>query len=717
MLLSISGQDNVVIKKISYPIMKSGPTTCEFTTYNEDIALGTYIVVKESLTTRFQGYVTRKSRERTKEKSGKVRDYTAVCKSYYEYSQQNVNISEYGDTEEDFSGNGVEYQSWLYRENATQHVTWPPTGDDPVVFDDQSDTVALPGDVISIGEVEENNLPSHIKIEVKKYREKRFPVVADFDYTKIPTQEMLKKNPKYALYGRQYKIMDPDDPTQEYTTRPLFNAAVGGSKFYVKGHASLKFPESEDFAYSASINPKKTKVCFTKQSGGDPPTTTKKNFCQVQMVFHFGFELPRVKGAHGTATDQQECYVRVRVLEAIQVYYETLGGINSQDRLPSINHVEIEVSNDTFDGSHYRDWTYGGPAGALHETDDLGNGVWTSDLSGTYTTEEGVERGQSQLDKALEHYQIIKYTTDVVFAGINWDLNRKVSVDGKAICLDSIDWSFGLLPQENRTHYNGVRLLYGFSHLLAAKKKWVQKQEEQRTAKRERTTSPDHKESAEGVQHPVLHAKICWNVDSAGDLSEGEFVEKNAAGEWISQQNVIWISWVDSWGVVCKTAGDMTIFQVEKIKSDVTRNSTTRDLYRATACIYEGGSRISHLYTTQKDAALSKVTGYLLSRQYCSVNPWTDIYQNGENSSAWIFTAIWNGEQSVAKKNQCEGFINCDYDEWDLSGAENYLYLEKVDVSKFPPYWQPINPRLVDGKQYESDYENSGISIATYRLK
>ena len=467
--------DDVTIKAIKYPIMAGGPSTAEFTVFGDELDIGDYIEVREEggVITRFQGYIRRKSRQRDKEHGGTVRDYTAICKSYYEYARQNVGIYGYGDEEDDFSGNNVEYQDWLYRENCNYHVTWPPTGDAPVIFDDQSEPVALPENIISIGEVEENNLPSHIKIEVKKYIEKRFPVVADWD-TELgtPTAEMLKKNPKYANYGRQFKLMDPDDATEEYTDRPCFNAAIGGSKFFCKGHSSLKFPKSEDYGYSASINPKRKDKCLQKEGGGAPGGTEKKNSARVQMTFYFGYELPRVEGAHGSSSEQQQCYVRARYLEQIQALYEDVGGINAQDRLPSINHVEIEVEYDTYDGSHYRDWTFGGAKGLLDASADLGGGVWTSNLDGTYIVEEGITRAAGLLSSALSHYQIQALTTDILFAGTNWAYNKKVNVGGDSIVLDGIEWTFGLKPEENRTRYNGVKLLYGFSQALQKKKKW-----------------------------------------------------------------------------------------------------------------------------------------------------------------------------------------------------------------------------------------------------
>lgn len=709
-ILKIQGKDSLVTR-IHKPIMSGGASTCSFIS-PEEIALGEYIQAVDGSTVRFQGYVKRKSRNRNKDKQG-MYDYEAICKAFYEYSQEDVTVTGVGDQEDEFSGNGVEYQTWLLREEPNKHVIWPPTGSGPIIYDDTDSAVALPANIVSINEVEENNLPSHVKLEVRKYREKRFPVIADFDTAIKPTMQQIKKDPAFAKYGRVFKIMNPTNPTQEYTEKILQNPSVGGCKFFVKGHAAANAntPERDNFSLSASINPKKDKKTLTKkgtEGGGDIPgtETEKKNRCHVDMHFAHGILLPRVTGAWGTDVDKQECAVRARYLEEIKPYTVEVGGVNPCHRLTAINHVEVEVSYDVFDGK-YRDYTFAGSEGMLDATKDEGNGIWTHDLSGTYIEEEGESRAEGLLEKALLHYDTLRYSTDIVLAGHNFSDIKKVSFEGKTILFDSIEWSCGLQPSSNRTNYKGVRLLSGFSKALLEKNKWIQKQEEQRDKKRQRDKAVEIKDPQNQIEAVKLYAKVLWNYDTV-DISECEFCEKQSDDSWVGTSKLGWIDQIACRGCRADTLGDTTVFEVERIKGDVTRNGVTRDLYRTVRVVYDRGYRVGYFYKIQK-LAFNQLLVKPLVTEDIERNPWEHLADN------IIKTAISDGETSTAKDN----IMIIDIPKsWSVDGAGDFLYTQKTPVKvSFPWQGVPIEPVLLveADKLWESAKQiTPGFAIAFY---
>jgi len=721
MLLYIENYENSTIQSIKYPILSGAPSECSFVARNE-IDLNTFIRVLENpLNILFEGYVTKKARARSKDKTG-IYEYTAICKSFYEYSQVDKTVSDYGEKEDYFSGNDAEYQKWLLRENFTSHVTWPPVGDDPIVFDDQDASDPCPENKISVEDIEENTLPSHVKIEVKKYREKRFPCISDFDYSIIPTAEMIKTNPKFSSYGRQFKIMTPATPTIPYTEKFLTNASVGGSKVFCKGKTGLKYPKSDNFSFSTSINQKKDSKTLTKKGvGGSPDVpgteTTKKNIAFADTPFFFGFELPRVTGIYGTGDNQSELFIRARYLEEIVTYSSPLAGCNAVERIPAINHVEIEVAYDTKDTTHYRDWTFGGAEGLLHPTDDLGGGVWLSDLSGTYIEEEGIEKGTELIASALSHYEVLRYTTNFVFAGNDMTYRSKISFEGKDILLDSIEWTFGMNPSDNRTKYNGVRLYYGYSQAVQEKKKWIKKQQDQRDEKRERNKTIDAKTPIGSVKE-TFFAKIAWNFDDNGnDTSEAELLTKNDDGTWTPRAQAVYISWYDS-NIRFDTAGDDTIFEIEKIKSSVSRLTDegvfVRDLYRVIRCVEDSGTKITYFYTLKQNSINNEVTGWCVDGDID--NFWTDIYENSINAESYIKTTFFNNIENVTRINKIKGYIPMD---WDLTGEEDFQYLEKSGLMASKFVFVPFLPVLKDktNKIWESLHTNGAVSIATYKRK
>jgi len=711
-LVNISGHESFVTR-ITKPIMAGGPSLCSFHSI-DDIALGTYVTAVENSTVRFQGYIKRKSRSRNKDRQG-MYEYEAVCRAYYLAAQEDETVTGVGDQEDEFSGNGAEYQTWLLREEPNQHVIWPPTGTEPEIYDDTSSPSSMPDNIVSVGEVEENSLPSHVKLEVRKYREKRFPVLADFDYSIKPTMQQIKKDPAFAKYGRVFKIMQPEDPTKEYTEKILQNPSVGGCKFFIKGHpgANPNTPEKENFSLSASINPKKEKKTLTKKGtggGADIPgtETVKKNFCHVDMHFAHGILLPRVTGAHGTEVNKQQCYVRARYLEKIEPYSVSLGGINNVHRLTAINHVEIEVSYDVFDGK-YRDFTFGGAEGLLDSVKDEGNGVWTHDLNGTYIEEEGESRAEELLEKALLHYDVLRYSTDITLAGNNFSNIKKVSFEGKTILLDSIEWTFGFNPSENRTHYKGMRLISGFSKNLLEKNRWIQKQEIQREDKKQKNKSIEVKDPINHIESVKLYAKVAWNYDEVeGDLSECEFCEKQANDSWIGVSKLGWIDQVACRGCRADTAGDNTIFEVERIKGDIARLGVTRDLYRTVRVVYDRGSRVGFFHLILKTSTPNVAIAKLIVTEDVEPDPWLNLADN------YISTGISDGVQTVAKHNKMLIEIP---NLWNVGGAGNFYFTTKTPVKvSFPWQGVPIEPVLLNeaNKLWESNRKNGFTSIATY---
>lgn len=718
-----SNQKDAMVRTITYPILAGGPSKCTFS-IPEELVINTFpdpppfIEVKEpDSTIRFEGYISSKGRRQTVNKQGWY-EYEAVCRSYYEYAQEPIDIENFDNADQDFSGNGVEFEEWKVREQPNKHVTWPPEGIDPVVFDDQEAAVELPENRIEIGETEENSLPSHVKVIVKRYREKRFPCLAVWTETPV-TADMLNNTPRFANYGKLFRVMNPSNPALPFSGRPLFNANVGSSKFAVLGSGS-GYPKSENLSLGATLNPRTSSRVIPRSgagsgsgSGSGSGPAEYKNFTKVEMKFFNGVELPRVEGAHGSA---QETYVRARYLESSERIAVGLGGFSGEDKLGEFEHIEVEVQYDINDGDFYRDLTFAGPSGLLSEEHDQGEGKWTDDLSDTYIETEGINRANAILNNALLHYTSMRFSCDVTLAGVNYDYNRKLIVGENDICLNDISWSFGSRAEENRTRYTGVRLLDGgFSAALAKKKRWIQQQEVKDKEKRSRQQAAQ--EPATHVDHVTRHhARISWFLDNTGaDFSEAEVVKNNGTS-WVATGELVWISFDDSKGISFQTAGDDTIFEIEKIKSNVTRVATTRDLYRAIACAQEGGDskRITHLVKIAKfSGTTSTMVVRMATSQLVSDKVWIDIETYGDTSSVYLKTTIGGS----GKFNQIRSVVP---NEWDLSGSEDFLYMERSGYNVCLPFLiSPINPVLNSGKVWDSLEKkiDGTTTIAVYRKK
>jgi hypothetical protein len=304
------------------------------------------------------------------------------------------------------------------------------------------------------------------------------------------------------------------------------------------------------------------------------------------MVFKNNYILPRVLGAHGTGAGQQETYVRARQLEDDRALFFNLGGIQGVDTITSFEHSVLEVEFDYINTKEtpnkHVEGTYNGAKGALHATDDLGNGKWLSDLSGEYYIKNTAQKAQDTLDDAVAHYQRMKFTADVTLSNLDFSQNFIVTVGGNPIVLNSINWSFSIDPTQNKTKYSGVKMKSGRSSTVKHKKNMRQKQEVKNKKSRKsrdddsQGSTPPHNDLRDNVSKE--HAKICWFIDetTGDDLSIGELVKVEADGNIVDKDVKIWIDFEESRGVSFETAGTSTIFHVEKVRSDVLRANPTR---------------------------------------------------------------------------------------------------------------------------------------------
>ena len=80
----------------------------------------------------------------------------------------------------------------------------------------------------------------------------------------------------------------------------------------------------------------------------------------------------------------------------------------------------------------------------------------------------------------------------------------------------------------------------------------------------------------------TYYARIRWNFTVEQDLSEGELMTYNSStNTYTATEDLIWIDWKRSAQAQFSTAGTDTIFEVEKLTTDVMRGNRTRDLYEA----------------------------------------------------------------------------------------------------------------------------------------
>ena len=767
----LSAIDNATIESIDYPILSGGASTCKFITWNNDLAKGEFVSVFESGSIlRFEGYIKTKSRKKTVKEKGVKREYTAVCKSWKDFNGLDITVTDWNCTGEDFSGNGREFEEWKVREDFNKHVTWPPVGDNPVVFDDsESSNGFIASNIIEVTETEENELPSHVKVTLRQYEEIRFPVTADFP--NIPTTKELRKNvAAFANHGKIFKIMDPNDKTKEFTETALSNAQIGGSKFAIiagKRENDFRSWDLQNLSLSAQINPRTSRVTLPKADGSGSGTGTGtgtgsgcdsgsgfRNFCKVQMKFFDGDTLPRVFGSHGTGPGQQECYVRARRLIDDSGITVALGGFGGVDNIGTYDHVDVVTSFDLNSpdpqgsGEFYRDLSFGGAKALLDDENDLGEGKWKLDLSGVYTAKEGISRANEAINKAIAHYDSTTLTKSATIAGINWNQDGKIEIDGTEVVLDSIGWMFGLEASKNRTNYKGTLRIKGFSPAVQKKKRHIEKQEKfnQRSKKNDPSllnVIEQQEDQQDGIKE---HAKIAWNIDETeGDLSKGQlmvkqgdnFVNKEIAGQPI----VVWMSFEESLALAFKTAGNSTIFEVELIEVDVTRNTgapETLDLYRAIGVVDDRGDRITQFFKKAKTKDLTandpiftrfsdNLLGILASKDLGNPNDetWDEFNEQGEgiSNSKIIFTAI--GSPPVSFPNK---LIVKYPNEWDLAATEDFLFSERSGESAAMPHlYRPIDEKLDNktNKTWQSDkkYASNGSlgnqddPIANYRKK
>ena len=292
-----------------------------------------------------------------------------------------------------------------------------------------------------------------------------------------------------------------------------------------------------------------------------------------------------------------------------------------------------------------------------------------------------------------------------------------MTISGTDICLESILWRFGILASENRTTYRGVRTIDGGkSAQLAIKKKWIKDQEDKNATNKMRNQQVLPQPAVHPGHKTKQHARIAWNIDIDGtDKSEAEFVYKEN-GNWLGTGQLIWIEYEESKGIAFETAGTNTIFQVEKVKTNLDRGAPgtpdVRDSYRALMCVQDSGYRITHFKTVTK---APKLTGRLLAAEKVpTTSVWRDVETNGDNSDAYIKTQLF----LQVKFNVIAGNLSS---EWNLSGAETYTWLRKSGHKHgLNMLVAPINPKFTGANFiWESSETNIAgtTTIATYKKK
>ncbi|RLD10043.1 MAG: hypothetical protein DRI56_03205 [Chloroflexota bacterium] len=199
-----------------------------------------------------------------------------------------------------------------------------------------------------------------------------------------------------------------------------------------------------------------------------------------------------------------------------------------------------------------------------------------------------------------------------------------------------------------------------------------------------------------------VYARIRWNYDLEGDLSEGEIMTYSGT-EWQPSGTAIWISWDLSKTTRFETAGNDTVFEVEKEKENFNRRGIVRDLYSVVRCKSDAGCRISHFKTDSKSLDYSYLIGFLLSSENYNP-PWEAA------ETAKIKTTILNQQYDNVMPARVPK-------EWNLAGDAFFEYLEIWEHQKgLPLYFRPIEPLKADNTSnlYESRRQIGGVSIANY---
>lgn len=149
----------------------------------------------------------------------------------------------------------------------------------------------------------------------------------------------------------------------------------------------------------------------------------------------------------------------------------------------------------------------------------------------------------------------------------------------------------------------------------------------------------------------ISYARIAWNFTTIEDYSEGELLTYDPLTDRFVASGAT--MWVDSWrsipNLVFTTAGDGTIFEVQKIGS-VTRRNATRDLYVAKKCIVDEGDTITYLqgnttyssYSNRLDVTLTKGPGSWNTPETSAIRT-SILTQTKKNNLSVIIAENWYG--------------------------------------------------------------------------
>lgn len=171
-------------------------------------------------------------------------------------------------------------------------------------------------------------------------------------------------------------------------------------------------------------------------------------------------------------------------------------------------------------------------------------------------------------------------------------------------------------------------------------------------------TCPNHS-AQEQVFFPIAtevtirYARIAWNFSYLEDQSEAELMTYNTTTHaFVASTNTIWIdSWMSLPNLVFETAGDATIFEVQKIGTAI-RRSVTRDLYYAKKCISDEGTRY---LSFQGLATYYNNSRAIDVRLMASETPWLTPELSVIKTSVGSKTRINNLSISLAKEWQGTG--------------------------------------------------------------
>lgn len=200
----------------------------------------------------------------------------------------------------------------------------------------------------------------------------------------------------------------------------------------------------------------------------------------------------------------------------------------------------------------------------------------------------------------------------------------------------------------------------------------------------------------------VSYARVAWNFSAIEDFSEAEIMAYNPLTDlFTASGSAIWIDAAKSIpNIVFTTAGNDTIFEVQKIGT-ATRKNITRDLYIVKKCIQDAGNTILYLQGISTYA-------YYNSLLDVSLTTGPNAWNSPENS------AIRTNILTQTKKN-----ILCVQiaEDWYGSGAQDEFRWARIQ-NYSPLIAAPIQPILKDRnlKKFEdmNRYGNNQ-TISIYR--